>query len=95
MLKKIKPIYIRTLGISLIILTWLIWGVIFLLPFLKLTVREYAIAYPVLLIATNLFWVGTFLVGKEIARKFNIFRKIRNWFSKSEKNNVNPGEKTG
>jgi hypothetical protein len=95
MFKKIKPVYIKTLGISLIILTWIIWGVIFLLPFFKLTVREYAIAYPVLLIATNLFWIGTFLVGKEIARKYNIFRKIKTWLSKIRKKNNNSGKETG
>lgn len=87
MFKKLKPVHIRAIGISLIIFTWLIWGVIFILPFMKLTVRQYAIAYPVLLILTNCFWLGTFLVGKEIARKFNIVQKIRTWYSGLRKKN--------
>ncbi len=69
----------RILGISLIILTWVIWGVIFILPFFKLTLKQYAIAYPVLLAATNIFWLGAALIGKEIMQKYDILPKVKRW----------------
>lgn len=80
-----KRKFIRILGISLIIITWMIWGVIFILPFFKLTLTQYAIAYPVLLAATNLFWVGAALVGKELIQKYNIMPRIKNLLKKLRK----------
>ncbi len=80
-----KRKFTRILGISLIILTWIIWGVIFILPFFKLTLTQYAIAYPVLLAATNLFWVGAALVGKELIQKYNIMPGIKKLFQKLKK----------
>ena len=72
-----KPKYTKILGISLIVFTWIIWGVIFILPFFKLTITQYAIAYPVLLAATNIFWVGAALVGKELIQKYNLLYKFK------------------
>jgi len=77
-----KHEYLRILGISLIIFSWLIWAMIIILPFFKLTVTQYAIAYPILLVATNIFWVGAALVGKELIQKYNILSKIKMWFKK-------------
>jgi predicted membrane protein len=72
----------RILGISLIILTWIFWGMIFVIPFLKLGVKLSAILITALLIGTNAFWVGLFLVGKEFAEKFKIKAKLKKWFSR-------------
>jgi len=72
----------RIIGISLIITTWIIWGIIIVLPFFKLTLKQYAIAYPILLAATNLFWIGAALVGKELIQKYNIMPKIKMLFKK-------------
>ncbi|MGA3015308.1 MAG: transporter suffix domain-containing protein [Bacteroidales bacterium] len=77
-----KHKYTRILGISLIIFSWVIWAMIFILPFFKFTVTQYAIAYPILLVATNIFWVGAALVGKELIQKYNILSKIKNWFKR-------------
>jgi hypothetical protein len=77
-----KHKFTRILGISLIIFSWILWGVIFILPFFKLTKTQYAIAYPVILIATNIFWVGAILVGKELAQKYNILLKVKTWFKR-------------
>jgi hypothetical protein len=77
-----KHEYLRILGISLIIFSWLIWAMIIILPFFKLTVTQYAIAYPILLVATNIFWVGAALVGKELIQKYNILTKIKEWFTR-------------
>jgi FtsH-binding integral membrane protein len=69
--------YARLLGIFLIVLTWIIWIVILILPFFKLTLTQYAITYPILLAATNIFWVGAALVGKELIQKFNLLSKMK------------------
>ena len=71
----------RILGISLILLTWIFWGMIFVIPFLKLGVKHSAILITLLLIGTNAFWVGIFLVGKEFAKKFQIWSKIKSWWT--------------
>ena len=79
---EMKRKFIRILGISLIIFTWIIWGVIFILPFFKLTLTQYAIAYPVLLAATNIFWVGAALVGKELIQKYNLISRAKKLLKK-------------
>ena len=72
----------RILGISLIVLTWIFWGLIFVIPFLKLGVRLSAILITALLIGTNAFWIGLFLVGKEYAKKFQVRAKLKKWFQR-------------
>jgi hypothetical protein len=66
----------QILGFSLIIFSWILWGVILVLPFLKLNLTQYAIIYPVVLGATNIFWVGAALVGKDIIQKFKGLQKL-------------------
>ncbi len=80
-----KRKFIRILGVSLIVFTWIIWGVIIILPFFKLSLKQYAIAYPVLLAATNIFWVGAALVGKELIQKYNLLSKVKTWFKRLSK----------
>jgi hypothetical protein len=70
----------RILGISMILLTWVFWGIIIVIPFLKLGVKTSAILISGLLVATNLFWVGIFLVGKEYAQRFQIMKKLKKLF---------------
>lgn len=80
-----KRKFIRILGVSLIVFTWIIWGVIVILPFFKLSLKQYAIAYPVLLVATNIFWVGAALVGKELIQKYNLLSKVKTWSKRLSK----------
>ena len=70
----------RILGISLILLTWAFWAMIFIIPFLKLGVKLSAILITALLIGTNAFWVGIFLLGKEYAEKFHVMARLKKWF---------------
>ena len=73
----------RILGFALIVFSWIIWAVIFILPFFKLSMKEYAIIYPVLLAATAIFWVGAALVGKEIVQKYDLFSKLKKFIGRS------------
>jgi hypothetical protein len=75
-----KHKYVQYFGVSLIVFSWIIWGVIIILPFLKLTLKQYTIAYPVLLLATNIFWIGAVLVGKVLIQKYNLLSKVKKWF---------------
>jgi hypothetical protein len=70
----------RILGFGLIFLTWIFWGMIFVIPFLKLGVKLSAILITILLIGTNAFYVGLFLLGKEYAEKFKIRARLKKWF---------------
>ena len=72
----------RILGFSLIILCWIFWGMIFVIPFLKLGLKTSAIAITILLIGTNVFWFGAILLGKEIIQKYQVWPKIKRWFGK-------------
>jgi hypothetical protein len=77
-----KRKYLQILGASLIVLTWIIWAVILFLPFFKLSFTQYAIVYPILLAATNIFWIGAALVGKELVKKYNLISRFKKWFKR-------------
>jgi hypothetical protein len=69
------------LGIGLIILSWVFWGLVFIIPFLKLGSKTTTIVITSLLIATNIFWLGVFLSGKEVLAKFQIMQNIKTLLS--------------
>jgi hypothetical protein len=71
----------QLIGFALIILSWIFWGLVFIIPFLKLGIKTTALAVTSLLIATNIFWLGVFLSGKEVLAKFQIMQKVKTLFS--------------
>jgi hypothetical protein len=73
---------IQLLGIALILLSYIFWAIIFLIPFLKLGFKTSSIAITLLFIGSNIFWVGAFLAGKGLLLKFKIWQKIKNRFNK-------------
>lgn len=70
------------LGYSLIILSWIFWGLMVVIPFFNFEVKVKALAISILFIATNIFWVGVFLAGKELVTRFRIGLKYKIWFEK-------------
>ena len=78
-----KKKHTRIIGIALILLSWIFWGLVFAVPFFRLGVKHSAIAISILLAATNIFWVGTFLAGKEMIRTSRIWQKIKKWTGRS------------
>jgi hypothetical protein len=66
----------RILGFFLIIFSWVIWGMILILPLFKLNLTQNAIILTGLLAGTNIFWVGAAMVGKDLIQKFNILAKL-------------------
>ncbi|MEI8114350.1 MAG: transporter suffix domain-containing protein [Bacteroidia bacterium] len=71
----------QLIGFALIILSWIFWGLVFIVPFLKLGIKTTTLVVTVLLIATNIFWLGVFLSGKEVLAKFQIMQKIKIFLS--------------
>ena len=67
----------RVLGVVMIIFSWVLWGIIFILPFFRLTLAQYAIVYPSILAATNVFWIGIALAGKELVQKLRVRWKLK------------------
>ena len=78
--KKGRSKWIRIIGIALILLTWIFWIIIFTIPFMHLGFKTAAIATTALLIATNIFYVGVILVGKELAEKYDVIKWIKKWW---------------
>ena len=72
----------QILGLGIIILSWIFWGFIIIIPFLKLELQTKTIAITILLIASNIFWLGAILVGNEFLQKYKIWHRLMNWFEK-------------
>ncbi len=73
-------------GFGLIVLSWIFWGLIIVIPFLKLGIKRSSLLVSILFAGTNIFWVGVMWVGKEMLQKYNV-RKVfkRGLSSKSAK----------
>lgn len=65
----------QILGLSLIVLSWIFWGMILVVPFLELGFRSSSIIITILLIGSNIFWFGAILAGKELLPKIKFWIK--------------------
>lgn len=66
-----KGVSYKILGIVLIALACVLWALIFVIPFLKLsTVHKGVIITAIVIIAEVIFWVGSFMAGAEFVYKF-------------------------
>lgn len=64
----------KTLGYILFILSFVVWGVIALLPFLEITKVQVASFTTILLIAGEVFfWLSLLLLGKDFMSKIKAF----------------------
>jgi len=82
-----KPLIFKV-GIFLIIfsvLTWILSPI--LIPFLPITNGMKAISITTsLIIGEVIFWIGTLMVGKEVAHKIRKSFNPKNWRKNSKKN---------
>jgi hypothetical protein len=70
---------IRYAGIGLIVLSFILYGGILLLPFAPLSLELKGSAVMGLVIAgEGSIWIGALLVGKEVASKYKSFLRIGN-----------------
>ena len=71
------------LGIILILLSGVAFGVMLLIPFLDFENKYKVIGSSSAFIAMEvLFWVGGLLVGKELFMKYKSWLNPKNWFRK-------------
>jgi hypothetical protein len=82
-----------TLGLFLIVISFLPWIAVLIVPLLPLSVTQKALMVPVLaVVAELLFWLGLLILGKEAAQRYrhylshryisNLLGKIWNWLRK-------------
>ncbi|WP_148298809.1 transporter suffix domain-containing protein [Paenibacillus pini] len=70
---KKKSIYFK-IGVGLLVVSMLSWLIPVIAPFTPLPTKEKAmIITGAIIFAEVLFWVGTLLVGKEMAKKFKSY----------------------
>ncbi len=67
-------------GYGLIILSWIFWGLILLVPFMELGIKRSSLLISILFAWTNIFWVGIMWVGKEMMQKYNARILFKRWF---------------
>lgn len=74
----------QIIGLGLVLLSYVLWGLIIVIPFLKLGLKTTSLVVTILFAGTNIFWVGVYLAGKELLVKFKIWQKIKKIGSNSK-----------
>ena len=70
-----------TIGIILIILSGILFGLIFVVPFFPLSLAQKGIFISVLVIGMEItWWVGVALLGKQLITKYRKHLYPCNWF---------------
>ena len=70
----------RTLGVLLIVLSFLAYGVLISLPVLPLEGKLKLALGPVLVgVGEATFWIGGLFVGKELVTRYRRYLDPRNW----------------
>ncbi len=78
------------LGIGLILLSGVFFGIMLVVPFLNFEGKIKIIASTSALVAMEVsFWVGGLLVGKELFTKYKSYLNPKNWFKKKSKREEN------
>ncbi|OGF48165.1 MAG: hypothetical protein A2231_12050 [Candidatus Firestonebacteria bacterium RIFOXYA2_FULL_40_8] len=81
-----KTSFLFKLGVALILLSFLKWGVLLYVPFLPYSGNmKISIITVLLVLAEITFWVGVFLVGEETYKKYKYYFNPINWFKKAAK----------
>ena len=81
-----KPELLTTVAIILIVLSCILFGLIFVVPFLPLTLAQKGIVITVLVIGMEIsWWAGVAIVGKQVITKYRKYLNPRLWFSRKNK----------
>lgn len=66
----------------LVVLSFVLYGLIFVVPFLPLTFAQKAVVIPVLVVTGEVtWWIGVAIVGKQVVSKYRKYLNPCNWFS--------------
>ncbi len=75
--------WLKKVGISLVILSCVFYGALLLVPFTPYTVSTKAIISSILVILGEAsFWLGGFILGREIVIKYRKYLNPLHWFKK-------------
>ena len=79
----------RSIGISLIVLSVILYGAILLLPFLPSIGQARLVAVPVLVILGEVaFWGGGAFLGAEVVARYRRWLNPRHWFNRTEESRI-------
>jgi len=79
-----KP-WLKKAGIALIILSCAFYGALLLVPFIPYTVGTKVIISSVLVfLGEASFWIGGFILGREIVMKYRKYLNPLQWFKKTK-----------
>ena len=74
------------IAIALITLSCILFGLIFVIPFLHLSITQKSIMVSALIIGMEItWWIGVALVGKQLIMKYIKYINPRSWFSRKNK----------
>lgn len=74
---------LRKLGIICVTLAFVFWGVILITPFLPYaTTTKVVISSVFAVIGEISFWVGGFILGREVIARYRKYLNPFNWFKK-------------
>jgi hypothetical protein len=74
---------LNTIAISLILLSGLFFGMIFVIPFFPLSLTTKGVLVTVSIICGEVaWWVGVAVAGKQVLTKYKRYLNPRNWFSR-------------
>lgn len=77
-----KSSLLNKVAAILVVLSFILYGLIFVVPFLPLTLSQKAVVIPVLVaIGEATWWVGVAIVGKQVVSKYRKYLNPCNWFS--------------
>ncbi|NLW37047.1 MAG: transporter suffix domain-containing protein [Peptococcaceae bacterium] len=83
--KSIDKTKFRITGVILIILSFILYGGLFIVPFTPFTFGTKAAISSILIVSGEIsFWVGGFILGKELVMKYRRYMNPLRWFKKKK-----------
>ncbi len=76
---------VTTIGLILIGLSAVFFGLIFVVPFLPLTVTTRSVLVTACIISLEVaWWAGVAILGKQVITKYKRYLNPRNWFNREK-----------
>jgi hypothetical protein len=75
----------RTVGITLVVLSFILYGALFLVPFIPVSgAAKVGISTALIVFGEITFWLGGILLGKELISRYKRYFNPKHWFKKRE-----------
>ncbi|WP_088053307.1 transporter suffix domain-containing protein [Virgibacillus dakarensis] len=82
------PNTLKRVGIFLFILSWILYGIAFVVPFTPLSTNTKVImASLFVVLGESAFWISCIIAGKEMMKRYRKHLNPVNWFKKSRDKN--------